>query len=120
MFFLLRDLSLTLRNEPETKLPLTNQDNMVKTSDKLDLSKLFFDSLSVFLYCTHFHIIHMQISVPYVNGALKAFYVNDIQLELHVPSPAWINPDFHVRQSPCIALLLSLWLFIYYTLIITK
>nr|XP_054763825.1 protein CLEC16A-like [Lytechinus pictus] len=38
-FFLLRDLSLTLRNLVETKLPLIKPDLLVKTSDKLDLSK---------------------------------------------------------------------------------
>eukprot|EP00057_Strongylocentrotus_purpuratus_P017817 XP_011672291.1 PREDICTED: protein CLEC16A-like [Strongylocentrotus purpuratus] len=37
-FFLLRDLSLTLRNLVETKLPLIKPDLLVKTSDKLDLN----------------------------------------------------------------------------------
>ena len=39
VFFLLRDLSLTLRQEPETQLPLTKQDECVKVNDVLDLSK---------------------------------------------------------------------------------
>ncbi|XP_033631223.1 protein CLEC16A-like [Asterias rubens] len=38
MFFLLRNLSLTLRNETETKLPLASQEQLVKSSDKLDLN----------------------------------------------------------------------------------
>ncbi|XP_038066895.1 protein CLEC16A-like [Patiria miniata] len=38
VFFLLRNLSLTLRHEPETKLPLASQDQIVKASDKLDLN----------------------------------------------------------------------------------
>ncbi|XP_022103305.1 protein CLEC16A-like isoform X2 [Acanthaster planci] len=38
VFFLLRSLSLTLRHELETKLPLASQEQMVKASDKLDLN----------------------------------------------------------------------------------
>ena len=39
MFFLLRDLSLTLRQEEELALPLTKQEECVKVNDVLDLSK---------------------------------------------------------------------------------
>lgn len=39
VFFLLRDLSLTLRQEPEYQLPLTKQEECVKVSDVLDLSQ---------------------------------------------------------------------------------
>ena len=39
VFFLLRNLSLTLRQEQETQLPLTKQDECVKVNDVLDLSK---------------------------------------------------------------------------------
>lgn len=37
-FFLLRDLSMTLRNEVESKLPLTKESQLVKLADKLDLN----------------------------------------------------------------------------------
>ncbi|XP_070580658.1 protein CLEC16A-like isoform X2 [Ptychodera flava] len=38
VFFLLRDLSLTLSGEEETRLPLTKQEELVKIADKLDLN----------------------------------------------------------------------------------
>ncbi|KAG8195139.1 hypothetical protein JTE90_023316 [Oedothorax gibbosus] len=38
VFFLLRDLSLTLQNEPETQLPLTNTASCIKVNDALDLN----------------------------------------------------------------------------------
>lgn len=37
---MLRDLSLTLRQEEEMALPLTKQEECVKVNDVLDLSKL--------------------------------------------------------------------------------
>ena len=39
VFFYLRDLSLTLRQETESHLPLTKQEECVKLGDVLDLSK---------------------------------------------------------------------------------
>ena len=39
VFFLVRDLSLTLLQEPENQLPLTKEDMCIKVSDILDLSK---------------------------------------------------------------------------------
>ncbi|XP_071033380.1 protein CLEC16A homolog isoform X2 [Parasteatoda tepidariorum] len=38
VFFLLRDLSLTLQNEPENQLPLTNLSSCIKVNDALDLN----------------------------------------------------------------------------------
>jgi len=38
VFFLIRALSLELRSTPETELPLTKPENLVKNNDKLDLS----------------------------------------------------------------------------------
>ncbi|XP_077979677.1 protein CLEC16A-like isoform X2 [Glandiceps talaboti] len=38
VFFLLRDLSLTLSGEEENRLPLTKQEELVKVADKLDLN----------------------------------------------------------------------------------
>ncbi len=38
VFFMLRDLSLTLRQEAETQLPLTKQEECVNVQDVLDLS----------------------------------------------------------------------------------
>ena len=40
MFFMLRSLSLQLRGEPETQLPLTREEDLIKTDDVLDLSEL--------------------------------------------------------------------------------
>lgn len=37
---MLRSLSLHLRDEPETQLPLTREEDLIKTDDVLDLSKL--------------------------------------------------------------------------------
>nr|XP_048289160.1 protein CLEC16A [Myodes glareolus] len=37
VFFMLRSLSLQLRGEPETQLPLTREDDLIKTDDVLDL-----------------------------------------------------------------------------------
>lgn len=39
VFFMLRSLSLQLRGEPETQLPLTREEDLIKTDDVLDLSK---------------------------------------------------------------------------------
>ena len=36
---MLRDLSLTLRQEPESQLPLTRNEECVKITDVLDLSE---------------------------------------------------------------------------------
>ncbi|NXV31453.1 CL16A protein, partial [Rissa tridactyla] len=36
VFFMLRSLSLHLRNEPETQLPLTREEDLIKTDDVLD------------------------------------------------------------------------------------
>ena len=41
MFLLMRDLCLTIRNEPESKLPLNKVENPVKEEDVLDLSMSF-------------------------------------------------------------------------------
>ncbi|NXA37505.1 CL16A protein, partial [Eudromia elegans] len=38
VFFMLRSLSLHLRNEPETQLPLTREEDLIKTDDVLDLN----------------------------------------------------------------------------------
>lgn len=40
MFFMLRSLSLQLRGQPETQLPLTREEDLIKTDDVLDLSEL--------------------------------------------------------------------------------
>lgn len=40
VFFMLRSLSLQLRGEPETQLPLTREEDLIKTDDVLDLSEL--------------------------------------------------------------------------------
>ncbi|XP_062444152.1 protein CLEC16A isoform X3 [Rhea pennata] len=37
VFFMLRSLSLHLRDEPETQLPLTREEDLIKTDDVLDL-----------------------------------------------------------------------------------
>lgn len=37
---MLRSLSLQLRGEPETQLPLTREEDLIKTDDVLDLSEL--------------------------------------------------------------------------------
>ncbi|KAL0617586.1 Protein CLEC16A [Plecturocebus cupreus] len=37
VFFMLRSLSLQLRGEPETQLPLTREEDLIKTDDVLDL-----------------------------------------------------------------------------------
>lgn len=39
VFFMLRSLSLQLQGEPETQLPLTRTEDLIKTDDVLDLSK---------------------------------------------------------------------------------
>lgn len=39
VFFMLRSLSLQLRGEPETQLPLTREEDLIKTDDVLDLSE---------------------------------------------------------------------------------
>lgn len=39
VFFMLRALSLQLQGEPETQLPLTRPEDLIKTDDVLDLSK---------------------------------------------------------------------------------
>ncbi|KAI4821579.1 hypothetical protein KUCAC02_007178 [Chaenocephalus aceratus] len=39
VFFMLRALSLQLQGEPETQLPLTRSEDLIKTDDVLDLSK---------------------------------------------------------------------------------
>lgn len=41
MFFMLRALSMQLQVEPETQLPLTRPEDLIKTDDVLDLSKAF-------------------------------------------------------------------------------
>lgn len=46
VFFLIRELSLTLNMEVETQLPLTNPANCVQVDNVLDLSK----NLSIFIY----------------------------------------------------------------------
>ncbi|KAM5151576.1 protein CLEC16A isoform 2-T2 [Mantella aurantiaca] len=38
VFFMLRTLSLNLRKEPETQLPLTREEDLIKTDDVLDLN----------------------------------------------------------------------------------
>lgn len=38
VFFMLRSLSLHLRNEPETQLPLTREEDLIRTDDVLDLN----------------------------------------------------------------------------------
>uniref|UniRef100_A0A8C5P3S5 C-type lectin domain family 16, member A n=1 Tax=Jaculus jaculus TaxID=51337 RepID=A0A8C5P3S5_JACJA len=38
VFFMLRSLSLHLRGEPETQLPLTREEDLIKTDDVLDLN----------------------------------------------------------------------------------
>ncbi|XP_070087124.1 protein CLEC16A isoform X13 [Equus przewalskii] len=38
VFFMLRSLSLRLRGEPETQLPLTREEDLIKTDDVLDLN----------------------------------------------------------------------------------
>ncbi|KAM4698360.1 protein CLEC16A isoform 2-T2 [Rhinophrynus dorsalis] len=38
VFFMLRSLSLQLRKEPETQLPLTREEDLIKTDDVLDLN----------------------------------------------------------------------------------
>uniref|UniRef100_A0A8C6ZPP8 C-type lectin domain containing 16A n=1 Tax=Nothoprocta perdicaria TaxID=30464 RepID=A0A8C6ZPP8_NOTPE len=38
VFFMLRSLSLHLRSEPETQLPLTREEDLIKTDDVLDLN----------------------------------------------------------------------------------
>lgn len=38
VFFMLRALSLSLRKEPETQLPLTREEDLIKTDDVLDLN----------------------------------------------------------------------------------
>ncbi|KAK2489922.1 hypothetical protein MC885_003065 [Smutsia gigantea] len=40
VFFMLRSLSLQLQGEPETQLPLTREEDLIKTDDVLDLSEL--------------------------------------------------------------------------------
>eukprot|EP00069_Balaena_mysticetus_P009819 bmy_06497T0 len=40
VFFMLRSLSLQLRGQPETQLPLTREEDLIKTDDVLDLSEL--------------------------------------------------------------------------------
>ena len=40
VFVMLRALSLQLRGEPETQLPLTREEDLIKTDDVLDLSEL--------------------------------------------------------------------------------
>lgn len=42
VFFLIRELSLTLNMEVETQLPLTNPANCVQVNNVLDLSKSYF------------------------------------------------------------------------------
>lgn len=42
VFFLIRDLSLTLNMEVETQLPLTNPINCIQVDNVLDLSKSHF------------------------------------------------------------------------------
>lgn len=44
VFFMLRSLSLQLRGEPETQLPLTREEDLIKTDDVLDLSELASES----------------------------------------------------------------------------
>lgn len=44
VFFMLRSLSLQLRGEPETQLPLTREEDLIKTDDVLDLSELVIPS----------------------------------------------------------------------------
>lgn len=39
VFFMLRALLLNLRKEPETQLPLTREEDLIKTDDVLDLSE---------------------------------------------------------------------------------
>lgn len=41
---MLRSLSLQLRGEPETQLPLTREEDLIKTDDVLDLSELAAES----------------------------------------------------------------------------
>ena len=54
MFFLIRNLSFTLRQEPELQLPLTRDDECVKVEDVLDLSK------SVHFYsCVNYELCSM-------------------------------------------------------------
>ena len=45
MFFLIRSLSFTLRQERETQLPLTREDECVSVDDVLDLSESINPSL---------------------------------------------------------------------------
>lgn len=40
LFFLVRDLSLTFKKQPESQLPLTKQYTFVQENDSLDLSKI--------------------------------------------------------------------------------
>lgn len=39
VFFMLRGLSMQLQGEPETQLPLTRPEDLIKTDDVLDLSE---------------------------------------------------------------------------------
>ena len=39
VFFMLRLISLHLQEEPETQLPLTREEDLIKTDDVLDLSE---------------------------------------------------------------------------------
>lgn len=49
MFFMLRSLSLQLQGEPETQLPLTRPEDLIKIDDVLDLSKTHRETV---VYCT--------------------------------------------------------------------
>uniref|UniRef100_H3D223 C-type lectin domain containing 16A n=1 Tax=Tetraodon nigroviridis TaxID=99883 RepID=H3D223_TETNG len=50
VFFMLRSLSLQLQGEPETQLPLTRTEDLIKTDDVLDLNNMskLFDSVVFF------------------------------------------------------------------------
>ncbi|KAM9125027.1 protein CLEC16A isoform 2-T2 [Pangshura tecta] len=48
VFFMLRSLSLHLRDEPETQLPLTREEDLIKTDDVLDLNNSDLIACTVF------------------------------------------------------------------------
>jgi len=57
VFFLIRNLSFTLRQESESQLPLTRADECVNVDDVLDLSKCL-----LYRICSHSHAVLIQLA----------------------------------------------------------
>lgn len=70
VFFMLRSLSLQLQGEPETQLPLTRPEDLIKTDDVLDLSKTH----------RHYTVSHKS-SISYGTVCVPIIFTHRVQFQ---------------------------------------